>query len=355
MSKGPHVKSEVKLKIKEITRDNQNYRAKEIMQEAIDFFKDTSYFVPGVSEVGKLAKEERDSHNPKDNPWSVGECRQYEIAPEAMQDLLELWRRCTIGGGKFSNRQAIWAAKIRSAIPVMPGLLPVPPIGMYLPPDLDRLRIETLYRYATLYADMEWAAQTLNVENFDTRPIDVLIAFRTSPGSHEYWAALHALGIFELPTYYQYKPKYLKDPEKPLSMAVGLSDLYLADIEPQPTREMRYLIQEHAHNTPYFDQEKEDLALLYLKMDLDRWSGSTKEERSAMMDQAAFEASSDLAQKKQALLPLRRLIDQEGAREDPKHSAEGKPRYDVPEECLEMGSPNPTNQEPTRPKTVLGL
>jgi len=91
----------------------------------------------------------------------MGNCKTYNITPDSIPDLLEIFRLSQIGGTTFTIRQAIWADRLHHAMSTHP----------------NGDRCEELHRWAVKYASEERISQVLE-KQMDTRTLDSELAFR---------------------------------------------------------------------------------------------------------------------------------------------------------------------------------
>ncbi len=103
-----------------------------------------------------------------DEPWSIGQLTAHavgriDLPAKALPDVLDLWRRLLIGGKRLTNRQALWAARLRHLIP---------------PEDKgsEERRLGLLYAFAVQYSVVERIAGPNSAP--DTAALDAMLAFR---------------------------------------------------------------------------------------------------------------------------------------------------------------------------------
>jgi len=157
MSRGPKVSKDDQVTIAEILIEYPKLPAKEVQREANRRLHDKG---PGLSYIQKFMAERRKKANKDtspDAPWSLGLSAIYQIPPEANQDLLKVWKWCTVVGMTFTIREAQWVARLRALFP-----------------------FERLYSHAILYARRERACQFLGWDTkIITTDLDIDILFPT--------------------------------------------------------------------------------------------------------------------------------------------------------------------------------
>lgn len=87
-----------------------------------------------------------------DRPWSLG-TGAHLVPPEAIPDLLELWRICLTEGMQLTRRQAVWASRLRTFL-----AMTYDQERWWLGTDIRPLR---LYRWACIYAGNEISSEIL--------------------------------------------------------------------------------------------------------------------------------------------------------------------------------------------------
>jgi|TARA_R100001530_G_scaffold134374_2_gene109123 hypothetical protein len=144
-------------------QENPKWGTKKIRAEMVDWLekRHPNYPVSGLDAVRKAVSTARGVKSSLDDPWSLGACEEHTILHDATADLLAIWKRSIIGGAKFTIRQAIWAARLKHAVPGTP----------------TRSRLEELRHWAVAYAADARVAEALG-ETLDTSFLDSNLAFR---------------------------------------------------------------------------------------------------------------------------------------------------------------------------------
>jgi len=160
MSRGPKVSKDYQLIIAEIYMEHPKWQAKDIQREANRKLHGKG---PGLSYIQKFMAEKRKEgglDTSTDTPWSLGLSATYQIPPEANQDLMKIWKWCTMVGMTFTIREAQWVARLRNLVP-----------------------FPRLYSHAILYARRERACQFLGWESkIFTTDLDMHIALPYESG-----------------------------------------------------------------------------------------------------------------------------------------------------------------------------
>lgn len=208
----------VKSYLEEASRNDQNATGKQIRERVLERLhsEGLKMDVPGVRKIQDIAKEARGKRGIQlDDAWSLA-VRIIWIPPDATGDLLAVWKYCLTAGRKFTIREAIWVARLRSALPAA---------------DPQRL-----YEVAVAYARLERA-----YEGKDLKPstdLDAELAFQRDKGDLYEWEYSQAVlaGVVPIsegyanPRYIDAAPGFLA--EDPYLKAVG--------IDSKPTRMPSY-------------------------------------------------------------------------------------------------------------------
>lgn len=155
MAKGPIVTEKVRGLVLQVGLiDHEDWPAKMVQSEANERLGGKG---PQLSSIQKILREAR-KNNEKVSPgledsWSLGASAKTNIPPEDNQDLLKIWKRCTIVGMTFTIREAQWVSRLRGLV-------------------LGR----ELYSHAVLYATRERVCKLLGREIISTTDLDMDIA-----------------------------------------------------------------------------------------------------------------------------------------------------------------------------------
>lgn len=157
MTKGPQITDEVKTLIAKVHKEHPKWTNTMIRNEVSSIVRkrDSSLpkgwpskfaidrIMPGIRERAKLSKS---APNPIDQPWTVqsmGNSR-YEIPPEALPSVLQVWFFAKQMGNNLSIREALWVGRLHTAI----------------------TDIEALYQNSDLASAMESLAEMAGIEDF---------------------------------------------------------------------------------------------------------------------------------------------------------------------------------------------
>ena len=155
MARGPKVSEYTKTIIAEIYYEHPKRPAKDIQKEANKRLNGKG---PGKSCVQKFLAEirKRDEEiDPRpDLPWSLGSSAKYNIPPEANQDLMKIWKWCTVVGMTLTIREAQWVTRLKGIA-------------------ADDL----LFLWAIRYARREQVCRLLGQEKVSTTDLDMRIIF----------------------------------------------------------------------------------------------------------------------------------------------------------------------------------
>lgn len=129
MAKGPEITDEVKMLIAKLHDDHPKWTNEMIRNEvsSIVHKKNSSLpkgwpskfavdrIMPGVRERAKRSKS---APNPIDRPWTVHSMgsSKYQIPPEALPSVLQVWFLAKQKGTDFSIRDARWVGRLYAAI-----------------------------------------------------------------------------------------------------------------------------------------------------------------------------------------------------------------------------------------------
>lgn len=122
MSKGPRIKPTVRqvIVVEALKGCNKNKPRGQLAMEleAIIGEKGMGEIVPGRETLLKLISRARNHPvSPLDSPWSLARLAEYEISPEALPVVLQIWRQRLAYFGPLTIRQAQWVARLYRLIP----------------------------------------------------------------------------------------------------------------------------------------------------------------------------------------------------------------------------------------------
>ncbi|HEY33142.1 MAG TPA: hypothetical protein G4O10_08570 [Dehalococcoidia bacterium] len=118
MARGPIITEEVKSLIASVYLKHKKWYAWEIQGEVNRILKGDG---PGISAVQKqltkLRKADEESDKLLEEPWDNGAMTRYSIPPEALPDIMRVWKQQLNWFNTFTVRQAIWVARLYRLIP----------------------------------------------------------------------------------------------------------------------------------------------------------------------------------------------------------------------------------------------
>lgn len=157
MAKGPQITDEVKTLIAKLHKEHPKWTNTVIRNEVSSIVcqRDSSLpkgwpskfaidrIMPGIRERAKRSKS---AQNPIDQPWTVQSMgnSKYEIPPEALPSVLQVWFFAKQMGNNLSIREVRWVSRLHTAI----------------------TDIEALYQNSSLASDMESLAEMAGIEDF---------------------------------------------------------------------------------------------------------------------------------------------------------------------------------------------
>jgi len=115
MARGPTITSRVKQIIAKIYYDHPDWTAKEIQNEVSNHVQKMKLNSrpdwPGLSAIQKELGDLRKVVNPRDNPWNVLSLSEFELPPESLPTVLEVWVHTTLNTPRpLTIREAKWVS-----------------------------------------------------------------------------------------------------------------------------------------------------------------------------------------------------------------------------------------------------
>lgn len=173
MAKGPAISDEVKMLIARLHDRHPKWTNKRIRNEVSSIAHERNpslpkgwpskfaidRIMPGIRERAKRSKSEQ---NPLDQPWTVQSMgnSEYQIPPEALPSVLQVWFDAKQNGTQFSIRWARWVGRLYAAIK----------------------RIDTLYDCSVLATLAETTAEKAGIEDFVGNEAANLLVFNLMTG-----------------------------------------------------------------------------------------------------------------------------------------------------------------------------
>ena len=176
----------VKTLLEEEARDDRKASATEIATRVRRKLRlrELDFPLPGARAVQVIAKNARQPAvlTPEDQ-WNLG-VSESSISPDAIADLLEVWKVSIRMGRRFTIRQAKWAAMLRSALKG--------PTGRLISP-------EDLHFWSLVYASREMEAKQQDL-NLNTGDLDAELAFRYWESGVQEWEYDQAVATGMVPS-----------------------------------------------------------------------------------------------------------------------------------------------------------
>ena len=170
MSKQPWVNKQVQREICELAITYPMMAHQQIRQLVQEAFTGTDLYVPGDEYIRKAVSRFRKLHDDQDGAWSIGAFPSL-ISPDALKDVLSVWRWTLLVDVGFTVRQAKWVARLRFVVTRSDE------------EGVDEPNAEALYGWATLYSARERASESLEM-TLETTDLDA--SLRIEDGA--YWA-----------------------------------------------------------------------------------------------------------------------------------------------------------------------
>lgn len=118
MARGSIVTEEVRSLIASVFLQHRKWHAWEIQEEVNHTLKGNG---PGISaiqkQLTKLRKAYEESDRELEEPWDNSAMARYSISPEALPEIMRVWKHRLNWFNVFSIRQAMWVARLYRLIP----------------------------------------------------------------------------------------------------------------------------------------------------------------------------------------------------------------------------------------------
>jgi hypothetical protein len=276
MSSGPKIPDNLRNWITQQAQLHSKWTVSKIQSEMASWIRvnHPSYAVPQYDAVQKAARKARNVKSPLEELWSLGIGESFGISADATADLLAIWRRSIIGGTTFTIRQAIWAARIRGAVQVLP----------------PKNRVEEIYGWAAAYAANHRVAEVLG-KPIDTSFLDSNLAFMNEDGLFDWdqWWLATNLGAFPKSGGDSDLSTLIQELGLVRAKEIGLRPREVDSDEVQFLRKMiRSSSTEHLADTSS-DDSWEDRTILLLRniFSTTMWRKGSAEDRNELLRRAA--------------------------------------------------------------------